>query len=57
MPKIYSKEFRESIFGLVKQGHTLKSLAEEYNVLANTINRWIKQNKVINVNEHSLSNE
>ncbi|EJF01328.1 helix-turn-helix domain-containing protein [Liquorilactobacillus mali] len=57
MPKSYSKEFRESIVELVKQGHTVKSLTEEYNVSANTINRWIKQNKVINVDGKNISYE
>lgn len=57
MPKSYSKEFRESIVELVKQGHTVKSQTEEYNVSANTINRWIKQNKVINVDGKNISYE
>lgn len=57
MPKSYSKEFRKSIVELVKQGHTVKSQTEEYNVSANTINRWIKQNKVINVDGKNISYE
>jgi transposase len=57
MPKSYSKEFRESIVELVKQGHTVKSQTEEYNVSANTINRWIRQNKVINVDGKNISYE
>lgn len=57
MPKSYSKEFRESIVELVKQGHTVKSQTEEYNVSANTINKWIKQNKVINVDGKNISYE
>lgn len=57
MPKSYSKEFRESIVELVKQGHTVKSQTEEYNVSANTINRWIKKNKVINVDGKNISYE
>ncbi|KRL97423.1 hypothetical protein FD50_GL001403 [Liquorilactobacillus satsumensis DSM 16230 = JCM 12392] len=35
----------------------MKSLAEEYNVSANTINRWIKQNKIIKVDGKNISYE
>ncbi|WP_082610500.1 helix-turn-helix domain-containing protein [Liquorilactobacillus satsumensis] len=45
------------IVELVKQDHTVKSLAEEYNVSANTINRWIKQNKIIKVDGKNISYE
>ncbi|MEJ6401216.1 transposase family protein [Nicoliella lavandulae] len=57
MPKSYSKELRDSIIALAKQGRSISSLAKDYNISTNTINRWIKQAKTINVDGKSISYE
>ncbi|WP_373695354.1 IS3 family transposase [Nicoliella lavandulae] len=57
MPKSYSKELRDSIIALAKQGRSITSLAKDYNISTNTINRWIKQAKTINVDGKSISYE